>query len=350
MKRIKPHRSIEWRDRTIFSLLNNKSYLGVFERKKTKIVKDAQGNRKAVPVPKSKWLVIEMPELQIVPQELWDAVRARFKDYNTRKIAAGADARPFKNDGFIRHNCTGLFRCGDCGDAIVTVSGRRGGYYGCQRAARIRSCLNHKMISHKKLEGPFFTWLMDTLVSGEFCRDVAEQYNELRRSRSTNENYDLAGKQTRLAEVTNTLANILRAVEQGAASSTLLARLGELEREKESLEHHVKALKSIDPSMVLMTPAAIRAKMTALDLPKLLQAAEPFEIQRALKPLFAGANVRLERRDKADRGPKPKGAHTMAYWLVGDVDLGRLLRIQSHGMLSTPERVTNRVKLELRLD
>ena len=348
--RINPNRGLEFRDRSIWQVLNNKALLGVIERKKTRLVKRSDGTKHSIELPRSQWIVVERPDLQIVSQELWDAVRVRIAEYSARKAAAGvAKNKPFKNDGYATHALTGMFTCAECGDAVVVVSGHRGGYYGCQRASRLRTCGFHACINCKKLETQFFAWIIDQVMSQGFCAAVADKYNEARRERSTGETADLTTKQARLTEVNASLANIVRAVEQGAASSVLLARLADLERERDGLVERLKYLQGVDKNQVYVTPGAIRSRMAAL--PTLLQQAGPFEVQRALKPLLAGCSVRLEGRDKAQRGEVGKSkAKKQSLWLVGSINLGRLLSHTAAGELGAAERASAEVRIEMRLD
>lgn len=49
------------------------------------------------------------------------------------------------------HALTGLIKCKCCDGAMVQVSGKGGGYYGCYNAKR-KSCTNKLLISRKRVE------------------------------------------------------------------------------------------------------------------------------------------------------------------------------------------------------
>lgn len=49
------------------------------------------------------------------------------------------------------HLLSGMLRCKSCGGAMVQVSGKSGGYYGCYNAKR-KTCNNTLKISRKRVE------------------------------------------------------------------------------------------------------------------------------------------------------------------------------------------------------
>lgn len=59
-------------------ILNNKLYIGRLVWNRQRFVKDPDsGKRQARPHPESEWVIQDAPELRIVDQSLWDAVKAR---------------------------------------------------------------------------------------------------------------------------------------------------------------------------------------------------------------------------------------------------------------------------------
>jgi len=75
----------EWRDTTIrgqvdrgTGILNNALYVGRIEWNRCSYVKDPRtGKKVARPNPPEQWEIVPVPELRIVSDELWDAVKAR---------------------------------------------------------------------------------------------------------------------------------------------------------------------------------------------------------------------------------------------------------------------------------
>ena len=113
-------------------ILSNKAYIGTIERNKTKLVKRGDGTRQVVKIPPSQWLVMERPDLRIISQDVWDAVRERMTEFQRKKVEAGAEGRPFRYDGTTNDILTGVCKC-ECGGGFIIATGRRGGYYGAKK-------------------------------------------------------------------------------------------------------------------------------------------------------------------------------------------------------------------------
>ena len=75
----------EWRDTTIrgqadrgTGILNNALYVGRLEWNRCSYVKDpSTGKRVARPNPREVWEITPIPELRIIPDDLWEATRDR---------------------------------------------------------------------------------------------------------------------------------------------------------------------------------------------------------------------------------------------------------------------------------
>ena len=79
--------------------------------------------------PKGEWITKPMPELRIVPQELWDRVKARQKhqekNSNAIREALHRNARTGRSPKYL---FSGLLQCGECGANYVMADTYR---YGC---------------------------------------------------------------------------------------------------------------------------------------------------------------------------------------------------------------------------
>lgn len=111
-------------------ILNNEAYIGrlIFNRRTwIEMPNDNHGfTRRPRANPPHDWIVREDPDLRIVDQELWDAVKSRqsaqrairderFKATG-RKLAGGREAT---------HALSGLVECGLCGRPFVAIGGGR---------------------------------------------------------------------------------------------------------------------------------------------------------------------------------------------------------------------------------
>ena len=96
-------------------------------------VKDPEtGKRQARPNPETEWVIQEVPELRLLEQALWDAVKER--QSITRRVMETED-RAFRPERArrIRYLLSGLLACGCCGGAYTLVGGQ---HYGCACARK----------------------------------------------------------------------------------------------------------------------------------------------------------------------------------------------------------------------
>lgn len=308
--------SLRWRDRTIHQILHNEAYLGIIKRNKTRQIKRADGSKYVIDNPESQWIVGERLDLKIISNELWTSVRERYAEFNRRKLQTVGNKGILRYEGRSTHPLTSLFKCGECGGSIVVRTNRRGGYYGCVSKHKGYGCQNSKMIRWDKIEPQVLGWITSQLSNDSICAALARRYNELRKIRSSGDFCDLEEKEARLAEVNISIDGLVTAIERGAKSENLFARLSSLETEQKALNERIRFLRGSDKSEIYITASAIKERFR--DLPRLLLQAGSYETNRALKPMFAkGGGAVLQKRLDPDGSER--------YWAVGTLDVGLAL-------------------------
>ena len=114
-----------WSAGTIYHMLKNEKYRGVFIWNKRRFVKDPNnGKRVARARPKNEWIIDEREELRIVPEELWIEAQA-FRSNRGRKPGQASGR---KHAG-SRHLLSGVLKCGQCDGSMIaqgTYKGRDG--------------------------------------------------------------------------------------------------------------------------------------------------------------------------------------------------------------------------------
>jgi site-specific DNA recombinase len=118
-----------WYQSTISKMLKNEIYTGKFYYGKTTFVKDKDGKRKKVDVPKKDWMLVEIPA--IIDESTFRLIQKKIKALT--KMHTG---RPSEH-GLIK----GLARCGRCGYSVTINSTsklkeRTLYYYGCTRKGK----------------------------------------------------------------------------------------------------------------------------------------------------------------------------------------------------------------------
>ncbi len=124
----------------------------------------------------------EVPELRIVPQDLWARVKSRQASVtrNTRPDARGE--KPFWEKQRPRFLVSGLARRGVCGASYVKISKH---LFGCAAARDRGTCDNRLNIRIEILEQTILDALRERLMAPElfkeFCMEFHRELNRLRR-------------------------------------------------------------------------------------------------------------------------------------------------------------------------
>lgn len=103
-------------------MLNNELYIGRLVWNRQRYVKDPTTGRRVSRLnPASEWVITEVSELRIVPDDLWAAAKARQRQVR-ETIASAGNTRHARRP---RHLFSGLIRCGSCGRSYVEYSTHR---------------------------------------------------------------------------------------------------------------------------------------------------------------------------------------------------------------------------------
>jgi DNA invertase Pin-like site-specific DNA recombinase len=104
-------------------ILNNELYIGKLVWNRLRYMKDPNtGKRRSRPNPEKDWIVREVPELRIIPQELWEAVKARQGEMG-RATRPDVKQKDFWELQRPRYLLSGLMKCGCCATRNVVRTG-----------------------------------------------------------------------------------------------------------------------------------------------------------------------------------------------------------------------------------
>jgi site-specific DNA recombinase len=142
-------------------VLNNELYIGRLVWNRLRYMKDpATGKRRSRLNPERDWIIKEAPELRIIPQEFWDAVKARQGD-KARATRPDVKQRNFWELQRPRYLLSGLIKCGCCG-ASYTKSGLH--RLGCAAARDRATCSNHLTVRVEEVEAAILAGLKERLM------------------------------------------------------------------------------------------------------------------------------------------------------------------------------------------
>ncbi len=236
-----------WKDTTIrgqrdrgTGVLNNSAYIGNLTYGKTEYKKDPRtGKRVARPQPEDKWIVTLVPDLRIIDDGLWQAVKAR-QAAVTREMPRDETGNPLNRVHRKTHVLSGLIRCGQCGGPMaITAKGR----YGCSSYRSSRACTNGRTVPRVEVEERVLSGLkqrlFDTELVGEFLQEFEREVRRLRKDQIS----ATRNQRKRLGKVEGKIMQLITVIEDGGATSMITDRIKALECERMEIS---AALGSVD--------------------------------------------------------------------------------------------------------
>ena len=236
-----------WSTGTVRAILRRELYHGVFIWNKTrkrnkwgKIDHDTRTSRR----PTADWMRIPMPQLQIVPTELWARVQARRAEEETNALRAANGYMMGRTPKTPTRNLlAGLATCGVCGGSlIVETSPRKRGRipeYICYRHRHGGSCPNALRISVDEMNDAVLTAIEAHALTPEAVEHVIR----------LTERADLRTQQLVLeherADVATRIKNLVAAIEHGGEVPSLVAKLRELEQRRLAITDELAGLRPV---------------------------------------------------------------------------------------------------------
>lgn len=223
-------------------LLNNQLYIGRYIWNRSEWHKDPDtGKRKRIKREEKDWVVTEIPELRIVPQELWDAVQARHEETKRRSV----HLREVLNNPQTRSHSgkylfSGLLQCGCCGASYTIYSTTS---YGC--ATNINrgdaACSNRLRVSRKIIEECLLDIIRKDLLSEEAFNLFHVEINKWIKRGHQDDAAEIDVQKRRLAETERQLANIMKAINEGIITPTTKEALLKAEAEHEKAKAEINS-------------------------------------------------------------------------------------------------------------
>ncbi|KXV61715.1 resolvase, partial [Acetobacter senegalensis] len=209
-------------------ILNNEMYVGKLVWNRLRYLKDPDtGKRVSRLNPESEWVIQEVPELRIIEQDLWDAVKARQAETTFSQPERGNEA--LNDRRRPRHLFAGLIRCGCCGGGYSMISKD---LLGCSTARNKGTCDNRLNIRRDALEASVLsglrTHLMEPDLFKEFCNEFTREVNRLRMEHGA----DLVAMRAELPRIDRELAKLLTALKAGGPIQAIVNDMKKLEARK----------------------------------------------------------------------------------------------------------------------
>jgi site-specific DNA recombinase len=181
-----------------------------------------------------------MPELRIVPQELWDAVQARQAEIRKKSVALReALNNPQSRSHAGKYLFSGLLKCGCCGANFTMCSTHS---YGC--AVNLNrgdaACSNRLRLPRRIVELRLMEAVQHELFSDEAVDlFIQETTMLLKQQEASRPNQDSLKRSLDRAE--REVANIMAAIKAGVVTPSTKAELERAEAERTRLEEALKS-------------------------------------------------------------------------------------------------------------
>jgi site-specific DNA recombinase len=257
-------------------ILRNRAYIGEIVYGRMTFSTDPRTGKRRSQLASSP-MVEAAPSLRIVDQPLWDRVQARLASI-ARTMARDAETGQALNRAHRKqYVLSGLLRCGCCHGTYAIMGRDR---YGCSTRKNTAGCANDVTITRQAIETRVLSSVKRGLLAPEMVqRFVAKVSNDLRAQRKTARSEE-SSLRKQLAAAERKIERLLDQIEDGDGDARLLGkRLGERERERETLQARLNEIVEESPAAVPMPnfaeayAAQVRALEDVLRDPSLVQLA-----------------------------------------------------------------------------
>ena len=228
-------------------ILNNELYIGRLVWNRLRYIKNPDtGKRISRLNPEGEWIIKELPELQIVPNELWDQVKNRQQSVRKNTRPDVKETKPFWEKARPKYLLSGLLKCGECGGNYTKISKD---LFGCATARNKGTCENRLNIRTDAIETIILDGLKDNLLAPdlyeEFAREFITETNRLRMDQSA----DIDAMRSELPKLEQQIDKLVMSIADGADALPLNTKIKKQHARQLELEKAIS--ETNDPAPLL---------------------------------------------------------------------------------------------------
>jgi DNA invertase Pin-like site-specific DNA recombinase len=238
-----------WRDTTIrghkkrgTGILHNETYIGLSVWNRQRYLKNPETEKRVSRVNDSAvHQTVEVPELRIVDQDLWDRVQVQ-QSLRTKVLeeTAGNKLTGSKRPSYI---FSGLIECGVCHGPYAIMGENR---YGCTNHRKDRGCDNGRSVMRTELEHRVNSAIPDALLTPASIDDIRERIAKQYSTPAAKTGPTAKELRGRLRKVETEIANLLLAFKAGARSESMIAEMNQAEVAKKALAAEIEKIRTDD--------------------------------------------------------------------------------------------------------
>ncbi|WP_230772178.1 recombinase family protein [Sphingomonas sp. Leaf4] len=241
-------------------VLHNPIYAGQYLYNRLHMRRDPETRRRVSRVnPASERVLVEMPELRIVPQELWQLVQDQAAERSTGPLVQRK--RP-------KHLLSGIVMCGVCGGAYAMIGGGR---MACTRAREAGTCDVTRTVARSMLEARVLKGVAEHLLQPEAVSVLVQEYHSEIETKRKDRTRDAADLDRQIGKAEAQVQRLIAAIADGAADFTdvreaLTARKADVERyRREKAEVEAIPVIALNPGIVDSYRRRVRGLSATLD-------------------------------------------------------------------------------------
>ena len=242
----KKHMNGGWNVSTVARILKGEKYIGTWDWRKYKNVRDPMTGKKRVVRRSAKDLVpIFREDLIIINKGIWEKAQKRWQELKGTWPISKKRPTFYQQKSYIHtspnHLFSGIMKCKTCGGAIVLISGKGSGYYGCYNARR-KTCNNMLLIPRKRIEEKIIAQLKEEYLT---TANLEYIYNKVEKLavEGFNEVPELVKKKkAQYEKIQQEIQNYLNFIRVGNISKSVSEALTDAEKRNEELKQEVDSL------------------------------------------------------------------------------------------------------------
>ncbi|KAB2756311.1 recombinase family protein [Brucella anthropi] len=218
-------------------ILNNEMYVGKLIWNRQRFIKDPDtGKRQARMNPEAEWITQDVPELRVLDEDLWQAVKERQKTVKQNRNDDNETENHFRERRRPKYLFSSLTKCGCCGGGYLMISAD---LVGCSTARNKGTCDNRKNIRRDQLEARVLNalrhHLMEPALFKEFCDEFTHEMNRLRMEGRAS--IDQAEAEvTRIDRELDKLMKLIMASSDDDAPTRMMKQMKDLEARQKELK------------------------------------------------------------------------------------------------------------------
>ncbi|MFK7986765.1 MAG: recombinase family protein [Sandaracinaceae bacterium] len=244
------------------------------------------GTKVRVERPPEEWVHVDVPELRIIPEELWKRVQDRHRN-NARLGRSPRGRKP-------KYLLTGLARCAECGGPM-TASNRRQGrapikVYSCKwhRDRGNSVCTNTLGRPVAGMNKAVIDWIETNILTEELVVAVVDQVRAQLTARVNRLPAETDKLHERVGQLRSEMANLTAALATGVQSSTVIRAIADREQEVSRLEAELEVKQAAPKAIEMELHRMRREARRRIDDMQTIMERNPDEARSVLEGLLGG--------------------------------------------------------------